>query len=496
MDATRKLTTIEQTLLYGVGIAIMKGVSLLMLPWLTYQLTPWDMGRLEVLTSVAILGSIVMAMGLEEALYRFVGAEHEINKKNQLAARFVGIALILTILALLLAPLLAYGVSRLFMELWSTSLKVTDLLLIFSFLSLEALVAVCLGWLRVKDRAVVFFGVTVGRALLQALLVFVCVGFGLGVTGILFAGLLALLTQALILVWMQYKETGIALQWTLVKPVLVYSLPLVASGLVSFPLAGLDRWVLLGVAELDVIAQYGIAGKFALATVLLLQPFGMWWSPKRFEVLHGPDGHSRVVRYICIGIVLTLMVSTVVALVTPWMIQTLFPPHYLFAVNYALGLIGVMMLKELVELVNLGCFTGKTTRAQLGINIVGTCTGLLAMGVLMHGTELGVWSIIAALLMAQSVRLVLFAAVSQRYLPLVYPSGRLLGFTGGALLVMVLAYSVDHLGLRFLAALPAVSTLIIAAWMMNLLPRPRWVQAVSRRVRLAGGLSGWPDAST
>ena len=471
--ATVKMTVLQQTLLYGVGIAIMKGISLLMLPWLAFQLAPAEMGRLEVLTSVAILGSIVLAMGLEDALYRFVGAEKNSENKRVIAGQVVGLALMLTLLALLLAPFLALSVNWLFWRLWAVELQFVDLLIIFGFLSLEALVAVCLGWIRIREKAVVFFMATVGRAVFQAALVGVCVFFGLGVTGILLAGLIALLVQAVWLGWMQYRETGIEFRFGLIRPVLIYCLPIVGSGLVSFPLAGLDRWLLLGVVELDTIAQYGIASKFALATVLLLQPFGMWWSPKRFEYLHGNNGRQQVVKYICVGLCLTLLVALVVSMVSPWLIELLFPPHYLDAAQYALGLILVMALKEAVELVNIGCFVGKTTRTQFVINLVGTLVGLLSMAVLLWG-DYGVWAVIGGLVLAQLCRLYLFFSFSQRYLPLDYPLGRLFCLVMAALLLLVIAQVTPSQGMHLVIALAGGGGLLFLALSLDLLPTEVW----------------------
>ncbi|PSW05758.1 lipopolysaccharide biosynthesis protein [Photobacterium lipolyticum] len=467
---TLKLTAFHQTLLYGIGIVIMKGLSMVMLPWLAYQLTPAEMGRLEVLTSVAVLGSIVLAMGLEDALYRFVGLEKSNSQKKEIAAQIFGISLILSVMAIFIAPFLAQIISQLFLQLWSIQLNRLDLIFIFSFLALEALVAVCLGWLRIQDKAVVFFLVTVGRALLQAILVFTCVDMGFGVTGILAAGLVATLIQAVCLIWLQIRDTGMQLCFRKIKPVLIYSLPIVGSGLVSFPLAGLDRWLLLSVVDLETIAQYGVASKFALATVLLLQPFGMWWSPKRFEYLNRKNGHQQVVKYICVGLCLTFVIALVVSLASPWLIHQLFPAHYQLAAQYTLGLVMVMAVKEVAELVNIGCFIGRTTKTQFVVNLTGTLVGLSTMVALLFWGNYGVWGIIGGLLLAQLCRLGLFVVLSQVYLPLSYPVKKLACIACVSFSILAFAQLTHNHEIRLFFAFSGGLALLVLAVILQLFP--------------------------
>ena len=64
---------ISQTILYGFSIVVMKGISIIMLPFIAHQLSPDAFGKLEVLSSFAIVVSILVGLGLEDTLYRFAG---------------------------------------------------------------------------------------------------------------------------------------------------------------------------------------------------------------------------------------------------------------------------------------------------------------------------------------------------------------------------------------------------------------------------------------
>ncbi|MES9882600.1 MAG: lipopolysaccharide biosynthesis protein [Sedimenticola sp.] len=458
---------LQQTLLYGGSIALMKGVSLLMLPFIAHHLTTEAFGRLEVLSSLAIIGSILVGMGLEDTLYRFAGQETDSHKRKTQAARIFGLTLIIGILAWATAWLISPFIAR-WMPGDASSYEV---FLVLSLLALEGCIAIPLGWLRMNDRAPAFFIATTGRALLQALLTLLLLFNGGGVTEILEAGLIAALAQGIWLGLGQLRDSGAAFHRRSYKKLFIYSLPIVAGGLCAFALNGLDRWIIADRMSISQVAQYGVAAKFALAAILLLQPFGMWWSPRRFQVLDGPDGSTEAARFASMGVALALIITVVVGLTAPVLIHWLLPKEYAQAASYATGLTLAMAFKECSELLNIGCFSGRTTRAQFLINLVGAIAGLVLMVPLIESH--GVWGAVTALTAAHALRLILFYGVSQHYRPLPYPTARL-----GALLILCLFWLycgswVGDVWQKLALALLASVVMAGAALILKLIPLPQ-----------------------
>ena len=68
-----KSTAINQAAYYALGIVMMKGISLLMIPFVTRQLTPVEYGTLEILLIFADVSTLIIGFGLVEALNRFIG---------------------------------------------------------------------------------------------------------------------------------------------------------------------------------------------------------------------------------------------------------------------------------------------------------------------------------------------------------------------------------------------------------------------------------------
>jgi O-antigen/teichoic acid export membrane protein len=412
-------TNLKHSLLYGASIALMKGVSLLMMPFIAHQLSPEQFGQLEVISTLAIIGSILVGMGMEGALFRFAGTANTQQERKKIASDIFSLTMIVGSLAACFVCLGADYIARLIPS-QPTEYQVQLVLLM---LALEGCIAIPLAWLRMNDRAVNFFMATTGRALLQALLVLIFLSMEKGVDGILEAGLVAAVLQSLILTYWHVSDTGLHFTRGTIQQCFIYSLPLVASGLVAFVLNGLDRWILAEYASLVDVAQFAVAAKFALATVLLMQPFSMWWGPKRFAILNQPNGQKNVVKFVVLGTTLALFISVMIGIASPLLVQTLLPSSYLVAGQYAVALVIVMLLRELVELFNIGCFIGETTKAQFMINAL---SALIGGGLMLWLTpQYQAWGIIYALLIAQGTRFIMFYHVSQYFLALHYPLRRI-----------------------------------------------------------------------
>ncbi|WP_407334212.1 lipopolysaccharide biosynthesis protein [Enterovibrio sp. 27052020O] len=405
----------KQTLLYGSSMALMKGISLLMLPFITHQLPQAEFGMLEIISSIAALGSILVGLGLEDALYRFVGGSKTERERLTMAARIFTLTLMI---CAVMIPLGWFGAALLDSYV-PGGLTTYQLRLVLLMLALEGCIAVPLGWLRMQNRAVAFFSAAVGRAFLHAGLTVVMLLSGRGIDGVLEAGVIAAITQAVILTMVQLKDTGFSFSRKVTGQSLVYSLPIMASGMMAFTLNGLDRWVLADVSSLEELAQFGVAAKFGLAVVLLLQPFGMWWMPKRFDVLYGINGREKATQFTCYGLVAVMLIAVGVAFVAPLAIVWLLPDSYLLAAQFIAFLVAAALFKEMAELVNLGSFAGDTTYAQMGINAAAAVVAVTTLW--WWGHEYGVFGVLMALAFTQCLRFVLFFVVSQSLYHLPYP---------------------------------------------------------------------------
>jgi len=408
-------SAIKQTLLYGVSVSLMRGVSLLMLPFYAHHLSPEDFGHMEILSSIAMFGSVIVGLGLEEALYRFT-ATKSVQKRAKTAAGVFTLAL----LSGLIFSIFIYPLSQAISVIAPGNFDTILIIYILAMLAMEGVIAVPLGWLRIINRPEWYCALCVGRVILQALLTVIFLQNGQGLHGIFLASLIAAGSQAFVLFVIQTKSTGLYLNVPLIRSILIYSSPIIGSGLLAFGLNGFDRWMIAKYVSMEELAMFGIAAKFSIGLVILMQPFGMWWTPRRQIELTQENGKERILHFSTIGILLLAGLVIFVGLIAPVLITLLLPDEYSDAIYYTYGLIIVVALKEITEIINIGCFTQAKTNTQLYINITTTifaCTAIVVSIPHYH-----IYGVIVSLALAQFIRMALFYVASQRVVYLHYPT--------------------------------------------------------------------------
>ncbi|PNQ53713.1 lipopolysaccharide biosynthesis protein, partial [Vibrio agarivorans] len=292
----------------------------------------------------------------------------------------------------------------LFIDIPSPFTKTECLILMFA-LSLEGVIAIGTAWLRMQDdKAKVLLTIMVTTTLLQVIFIVIALALWPHIISVLLGGLLAALIQFF---WLHYYNNyTISLpNLALAKNYLYYSSPVMLSGVVSFFLNGAERWFIAANSSLESLGVYAIAAKFAFGMCILVQPFTMWWMPRRFAVLEQDNCKGlEAVRITHLGLIYIAFLTIVVVTMAYLIIHLLLPNTYQQAALFILFLLPIAMLKEWGELFNLAILYKRKTQWLLGINIVAAIT---AISLLFALSSLGIFSVFIALYSAQLCRLVL-----------------------------------------------------------------------------------------
>jgi O-antigen/teichoic acid export membrane protein len=439
---------LRATALYALAIAWGKGLSLLMLPLLTAHLSPAEFGRLELLSSAAEIAALLIGAGLVDTLYRF---------GREAAAEIRGLALILAGLALLL--LAAGGMA---------GLLGTEAALLGLAVAMGPPLGVALAALRLAGDAAGFARAEMLRASAQAACVAVLLLAGFGVAGVLAGGALAAAGAAALLVARGGPVAFVPRGW---GRLLAYGLPLIGSGLAGFALGSADRWVLAAHVAPEALGHYGLAVKLALVAAFLTQPFELWWYPRRLGLLAEPGGAARSARIVGLGAACVVLAAAAAAIAGPLLIAAATPPAYHAAAALVPWIAAIVALQSLGSLVNVGCYTGRTTFLPLLAN--GCAAGVAVLLYLLLIPRLGVAGAIAATLLAQAVRLGLFLILSQRRAPIAYPLGRVALLAGSAAMAAAALQGLPPGPLAAAAGAAALALLALLALLLRLIALPR-----------------------
>jgi O-antigen/teichoic acid export membrane protein len=403
---------LNQAVYYALGIIMMKGISLLMIPYVTRQLTPVEYGTLETLLIMADLGTIVIGFGMVEALNRFVGMSDK-----QDCNRWVANCFVLTLAVVGISVLLVFSFSSNIASLLPSKISNQQVLLILCPTLLEGLIAIPLTLMRMQALARRFCILNVAKAIAQAMIVVILLENGYGIDAILIAGAISSLGLVLLLIPYQWSQMGRQWYWGDSMTILRYGLPIIAGRLGLFAITGLDRWLLADKVGVEQLAVYAIAIKFALVLCLLMQPFGLWWFPYRFTLLKQNNGKKLCADYAMLGTNLGLALGFVMMLMLPSFMQLILPVEYHAASLIVMVMLMVNMIKNAGDLLNLGCFINSSD-SQMWVQWL--CALIAISGYFLLIDDYGVWAAVSVLLCVYALRLVLFYFYSQHVMKLPY----------------------------------------------------------------------------
>jgi O-antigen/teichoic acid export membrane protein len=425
-----KSSAINQAAYYALGIVMMKGVSLLMIPYVTRQLSPTEYGTLEILLIFADISTLIIGFGLVEALNRYVGLSAENRGESQ---TLISQCFTLAIFVCILVMVLLYFSASSIISLLPAQVSTTQLYLIAFPALLEGVIAIPLTLMRMQSLAKYFCLLNVIKAVLQAVMVIVLLQLDYGIDAILIAGAASSLFLVLCLLpyqWQQmdkdwysrwyrswYNNGFNSDYWHKMFEIMRYGGPIVLGRLGLFAMTGLDRWLLADKVGIEQLAVYAIAVKFAMILALLMQPFGLWWFPYRFTLLKQQDGKSQCAHYAMLGTNLGLILGFIMLLTLPTFMQLILPTAYHDATLIVMALLAVNMIKHAGDLLNLGCFIN-SSMSQMWVQWL--CAIIAIIGYVLFIEDYGVWAAAAVLFFVYLLRLVLFYFYSQHVLHLPY----------------------------------------------------------------------------
>lgn len=457
---------IRQTLIYGLALGFSKGVGFVMVPVFTHYLEPADYGRLDVLQTLADLLGIVIGLGLADTLFRFAGKAKDEEDRRAIAANILGMALAVGLFSLVVTQLFAPLVA----DALPGDVSVAQTRLILGSLAVSGISMVSLALLRMRDRSGLYLLGSVGRVGLHAMLAFLLLSLGFGITGILAAGLAAAAVLAVALIVWQVRSIGLRFDFAQCRGYAVYGGPLVLTGMAGFVLGSFDRWILADAVGTAAMAEYALAAKFGLMTAILIQPFDMWWYPRRFAVLAEPDGAERSARIVGIGVSIAVLSAVTVAVAGPVMIRLMTPASYHGAIAYVPWMSALAAVHNVTTVFNIGCYSGRTTGWPVVID--GTAAAVAVAGYFLLIPVYGAWGAIAATTIALSLRLAMSYRISQRITPLPYPLKRLLALSAIGLLAITAMQMTDGEGLRLAMGALGLTTVGLAVLALRLVPVP------------------------
>jgi O-antigen/teichoic acid export membrane protein len=410
---------------YTAASILSKVIAVALLPLYTRYLTKEDYGAAEILFAAVVAASIIVRLGLIEAILRFYYLDDE-DPARVVSGTFAGLFWLSTLGALIALPF-AGPLSELLLpdpeklggsapELVRIAIGGLWVLTMWEFM---------LTLFRLEERARAFFVTTILNVIAAiGLTVVLVVGLDEGARGLLIGSYATGGVFVVGLIALQWRRLSLRFDPALLRRLFRFGLPTMPAEVSLYALNFVDRLIIVRSLGLAEAGLYSLGVKFAQAVNVLVRGFQLAWPPLAYSIRD--DGEARRVY----ATVVTLFVagcSFVVAgmwLFSRWIVRALAAPEF-FDSYEVIGLITVAVTLYALYLV-LVVILGRTGRTEFNLP---AALGALVVNVVLNLVlvpPLGIVGAALALVASYLVVLGLMFGFTQRLFPVPYEWGRLL----------------------------------------------------------------------
>lgn len=261
-------TVLKDSLVYGLASILSKGLAILLLPIYTRVMTVDDFGAFDLLSTLGVLGNLIIALEISQGLARYWVEESGGRNRVRLASTALHFSVMMY--GLFLGGGLLF-VPQLQILLFGSDHYTVALQLGLGFIAANGIYYLLLNQFRWEMRSKAYALVSFAYALVTLLLATIfCFWLGMGIEGVVLSQLLAATTAALISLWMLRGSFAWYFDVQALRAMLAFSLPLVPAGLAIFISLYINRLALRHFSSLEDVGLFGMGSRIAGLSGLLV----------------------------------------------------------------------------------------------------------------------------------------------------------------------------------------------------------------------------------
>jgi len=319
----------KDSIVYGMGGIIAKGIGFFLLPVYTRIFPPADYGTIEMLTVLnSFLGSIlVMGMDSAQSFYFFEQKKNGTQAQGRMVSAILQWRITWGAGIVLAATLLSPFLNKVFFD---GQLSWEYFAIAFAGSLFAQLMSQSAEVFRLLYRPWSYISITLGQTLgSAAIAITLIIGFEFGIIGF-FIGMLSGSIIAAILGWWLIRKYLDWSKWhrdwwpSLIK----FGAPLVPAGLAMYVLNTSDRWFISHYCGQSALGLYAVGAKFAMLIAMAVTTFRQAWWPVAMDAMHSKDGPSlyRTIARFYLGAGTACVV--IMTAISPYLVQWFTAPAY------------------------------------------------------------------------------------------------------------------------------------------------------------------------
>ncbi len=385
---------LKANLIYAFGNIANSAALFLLVPYLVNAFTPEEYGAWSIFEIAILFLNMLILTGLDVGLMREYWFLVNDDERSQLAGNvLLAISLWGGILFFCGTALLTVGVKS------SLPGAPLTLVLVLAIAWMEAVFAFYLTLFRVREQPITFVTLSAGR---MALFMGMAIGFveaGYGLLGALVGRLGGTILILGLAIGLGHRFISARIEWTSLKRVLHYGLPLLPTNLSSYILFASDRYILQHFSTLETVAIYTFAYKIAsMLDIIITRPFAIDWAPRRFKIAtydNAPQKYAQVLLfYLWTAITFALLVIALTPTIYTW----LSPPIYRTGMSVVPVILLAYLIYGLSYPLNVGIMLKDRTKylPVIGWIAAAVCLGLNFWWIPRYGILGAAWATVVA----------------------------------------------------------------------------------------------------
>lgn len=456
-----------QTATYGMSTIIVKFINYLLTPYLTNILTESQYGVQSYYYSFIPFGLTLLTMGLETGYFRFVGKSETAEEKNRVFSTIFTTVSLTSLLFFIAVCLFTGPIYRFTADLGAGSISLIPI--VGALIAIDAITAIPYAKLRAQERAKRFLATRVINVLVN---VFFCVFFysvlplfkdsallgwmwieGYGAGYVFIANLIASITTLFMLL-PQMEGVKLHIDRKLLKALLLFSAPLLISGISGTANEFIDRQLLAILLPTDIkmssVGIYSGVMKVAALMYLFIQMYRFAAEPFFLSNVKKEDfklANAEAMKYFIIVSVMIFLGITLYMDIFQYFIGAAF--------RVGLRIVPILLLSNMFIgiYVNLSFWYKVTEKTHFALII--TLAGLAVTIILnfalipLLGYEGSAW----ARLGCEGSMVLLSYFLNQKYYPIPYDLKTIFKYMGAGAVIYTISVvlPIEHTALRLLA---------------------------------------------
>jgi O-antigen/teichoic acid export membrane protein len=410
---------------YTAASILSKLIAVALLPLYTRHLTLDDYGAAEILFAAVVSASIVVRLGLIEAVLRFYYEEDE-DPRRIIGATFSGLFWTATIAALIALPFaepLAEGLLK--PETPAELHSYTELVRIaIGGLWVATLFEYLLTLFRLDERARAYFVTTIANVLATiALTIVLVVEVGDGARGLLLGSYLTGVVFVLGMIFIQRRRLTLRVDRQLLRRLLRFGLPTMPAEVSLYLLNFADRVIIVQMKGLREAGLYSLAVKFAQAVNVIVRGFQLAWPPLAYSIRDDDEARRTYATVVTLFLAGCTWLVVGLWLLAEYLVRFFAAPKF-FDAYEVVGLIAAAVTLYALYMVMV-VILGRTGRTEYNLPAaIAALVSNVALNLILV-PPLGIVGAGLALVASYLVVIALMYGFTQRLFPVPYEWGRL-----------------------------------------------------------------------